>query len=558
MTDVEMAQYPNLTKRENGRYYLRMRVPADLVKVLGEYRVRSLGTSDFAVALPAFRLALGEAEREYAEVRADQSLRARLASGSLHRITNTELDEIERQWWALRPRPLFHHSDDSVADLDLLLDNQSMSQRGAPGMADFLRSETDWVLIGAGYPSIAKSFGKIATTARRVDVDRTSEQYRYLMELVRRRLAWDIASKIAEVEGEPQPPEQIVPAPELENSAGMTVAQMIASFRSEREFGETDKKYKRVFQVLTELVGPDKLIASISRSDCIQIREFLRRLPAHTSKKPQWRELTLRQIAASLSAEDEPMAGKTLGTHMSNLAAVFNWAKAAGHIAVNPASGLSEKARPKVKRRGFEVDELRTIFEAVRPHRLNRPERYWVPLLAAFTGARANELCQLYVEDVLRIEDVACLSFTLHDTSGRLRRDVRLKTEASERLVPLHKAVLDAGFLAFVEQQKRAGEARLFPRLRLGANKRYSDAISRWFGPFLDGVGYSEPNLVFHSFRHAFANACRRAQVGDEAARALCGWTDVNQMSEYGDRSMVPVLNEAMQRTYPGLVVPGY
>lgn len=56
----------------------------------------------------------------------------------------------------------------------------------------------------------------------------------------------------------------------------------------------------------------------------------------------------------------------------------------------------------------------------------------------------------------------------------------------------------------------------------------------------MDRVGLSDPALVYHSFRHGFRDACRSADISEEAAHALGGWATVNQGQRYGNRGAVP------------------
>ena len=78
------------------------------------------------------------------------------------------------------------------------------------------------------------------------------------------------------------------------------------------------------------------------------------------------------------------------------------------------------------------------------------PYRRWIALLGLYTGARANEICQLYADDVVLVDNIWCIKVQ----SGR--PDQKLKTDNSKRLIPIHAVVLEAGFLAFV--QERVGE----------------------------------------------------------------------------------------------------
>ena len=79
------------------------------------------------------------------------------------------------------------------------------------------------------------------------------------------------------------------------------------------------------------------------------------------------------------------------------------------------------------------------------------PHRRWIALLALFTGARANEICQLYADYVQQVDGIWCLNIR----SGR--PDQKLKTANSARLVPLHRHLLQAGFIEFVKDRAGGG-----------------------------------------------------------------------------------------------------
>lgn len=57
-----------------------------------------------------------------------------------------------------------------------------------------------------------------------------------------------------------------------------------------------------------------------------------------------------------------------------------------------------------LRRRQFTIEEINKIFDAENflPWAKGRPDHYWGVLLAAGTGARANEVCQLYAGNVAR------------------------------------------------------------------------------------------------------------------------------------------------------------
>lgn len=97
------------------------------------------------------------------------------------------------------------------------------------------------------------------------------------------------------------------------------------------------------------------------------------------------------------------------------------------------------------------------------------PYHYWLPLIGYFTGARANELAQLDVVDFTQEladgkrgksrELIWCINFR-EDPPGTPERK-RIKT-GENRVVPIHPVLLELGLLNYVEEQKKAGQKKLF------------------------------------------------------------------------------------------------
>src|SRR3546814_15952878 len=94
-----------------------------------------------------------------------------------------------------------------------------------------------------------------------------------------------------------------------------------------------------------------------------------------------------------------------------------------------------------------------------------RDGRFWVPLIGAFAGLRLEEACQLRVEDIAEIEGLPCFFV-------RRGREQILKNAQSEREVPIHRALIAAGFLDHVAELKRRGEDRLLPELERGGDRK--------------------------------------------------------------------------------------
>ena len=119
--------------------------------------------------------------------------------------------------------------------------------------------------------------------------------------------------------------------------------------------------------------------------------------------------------------------------------------------------------------------ELKKIFER-EPYPADG-YRFWTPLLALYTGGRANEIAQLQVDDVIKTNcGIVCISIMddidddVDDNEPLSTPDDEkaiksLKTASSRRWVPIHPKLVEVGFLEFVATMKEKGEVRLFPEL---------------------------------------------------------------------------------------------
>ena len=107
--------------------------------------------------------------------------------------------------------------------------------------------------------------------------------------------------------------------------------------------------------------------------------------------------------------------------------------------------------------------------------------------------------------------------------------DKRLKTASARRLIPVHSALLELGFLEFVECQRKRGQVRLFPELK-EQRDGYGQMVSKWFTrTLLPQVPLQVPfdkttkaKRDFHSLRHTFVTALKHAHADEATA---CGNT---------------------------------
>jgi integrase len=163
---------------------------------------------------------------------------------------------------------------------------------------------------------------------------------------------------------------------------------------------------------------------------------------------------------------------------------------------------------------------------------------------------RLNECVQLRTDDIAVLDGVEVILIRADEED-----DKRLKTNASERFVPIHSELKKIGFLTYVAKMKRAGAVRLFPELPKGKRGYYSDPFQKWFSRFLASIGAKAPKTSFHSFRHCYRDALREADISTERVRALGGWTSKGGAEEiYGAGHRASTLGKEIEKVrYPGL-----
>ena len=233
----------------------------------------------------------------------------------------------------------------------------------------------------------------------------------------------------------------------------------------------------------------------------------------------------------------------TVNKQLTAVQAIANWAHDNGMILDDVQwsdpfrrmrLGEEEAARGGAP---FELSDLQVIFrtpvftQGERPKGGKGDAAFWLPLLALYTGGRLNELSSLKAADVAHngIIGAPCVFIKADKRSGK-----RLKTEQSERFVPLHPQLIAAGFLEYVADQmtERGANAWLFPKVAPGTTGK--SAFSKWFGRYIGTHGITNTSKVFHSFRHSFVDALRLAGVSGEINTALLGHTDPSVHEKYG------------------------
>lgn len=259
---------------------------------------------------------------------------------------------------------------------------------------------------------------------------------------------------------------------------------------------------KTAVESLVRFLGEKTPLATIRRSDLAKWYQHMREEGASTP---------------TLTNKQSYTGGK---------AGLFDWAMAAGYYPKgdNPASGhVSYSTREKRSRRklGFKAydrDQIQALFAPQAFEKLSKSAR-WASLLGLYTGARASEIGQLLIADV--VEEEGVLSIRISDEGPHQK----VKTDVSLRTVPVHPDLLALGFREWVSSLKSKGSQRLFPAGKADAKNGPGNWISKAFSRHLAevGKGWPEAKRGFHSLRKTFIQELQGAGVVSELRAQIVG-----------------------------------
>ena len=164
---------------------------------------------------------------------------------------------------------------------------------------------------------------------------------------------------------------------------------------------------------------------------------------------------------------DAKLNGKGIKLKLEGVSSILAWGISNEKLPDehNPARGVTVAAS-KSKKKGWPDEQAALILTKAREQ---SGYLRWAPLLMAVTGARAGEIAQLRISD-LREDDQGRWSAKILPEAGTV------KTEAGERAIPLHSAVVKEGFPRYLRTLDKA-TALLFPNL-FSTAKRREPAVS--------------------------------------------------------------------------------
>ncbi|WP_314017849.1 site-specific integrase [Stutzerimonas degradans] len=365
------------------------------------------------------------------------------------------------------------------------------------------------------------------------------------------------------------PANERIVSPTCNSKAGLSLAALVKEYeqRQIREGAWANPRTRITARArlegLCELLGGHRQVETLTRAEFNTLRDHLRGYPKNRHRLRATRNQPLSKIISD--GKFEPINPRTAKKFFELARALVTYAHDQGYITENIAAGLvfSTKGADAPRKRTYspsQIDKLLhgPVYTLTKPPRWRLDDyKFWLPLLGLYTGARLSELCQLRLEDIRQELGVWLISI---NQSG----SKQLKTSDSERLVPIHRQLIESGFLEFHQARLEAvgqdGKAPLFDNIRVYGDLSPGHVASRWYlgssqssHGYLGLCGLGEDGLTYHGLRHTFINQFRRQNLDLAKAKALVGHADKSTTGGYGDCYPSDVLKDELDKIDFGL-----
>lgn len=358
--------------------------------------------------------------------------------------------------------------------------------------------------------------------------ERVKGNYHSRHEITRHRL-FSGASSSARV------PTALPYPPEMNKTLSEIATEYVSRYRVERKWTpKTTRENESKFKFFIEIMEDPKL-KDITQTSLNTTRELLFKYPKNKTKSKIYKGWSLVKIKRSDIPSEHRLSVKTLETYCTQLNALLEYAitfcgapKWFAEIVVAPKPDIHAKTNES--RDVFTTDELTKIFTDLT--NVSTRAEFWLPLLALFTGARAEELAQLHLSDIQIVQGIPCISIDPLDSCGNKVKWV--KNSSSIRRIPIHEQLLDLGFMGLVEDMRKAGMTRLFEDLKpSGKDGKFSVNCTKNFNRHLKTnkmniVGTGGGAKVFYSFRHTFINYCAQNMLPKDFYERVAGHSAPN------------------------------
>ena len=325
-----------------------------------------------------------------------------------------------------------------------------------------------------------------------------------------------------------------------------SISKGIKKFISEKYklTSKSEMTMRSTLEMLIEKFG-DISLGKLDRGMCVDFKDDIKKLPKNRSKIQRFRDLDFHEQVKLNVDEKERISTKTVNNILGYVSSFMEWCVINDLVEKNFFKGMKLKidVRQQDERDRFTEEELKKIFQKhnyiefteVEKHKYSN---YWSPLISVFSGLRLNEICSLYLDNIIQVK---CNGrgkrwcFNILEESDR--PDKHLKTLSSRRIVPIHDILIDLDFIEFVEllKKRHTNRQRLFQELKYGEGS-YIRNVSVFFNKrYLTLLGLKTDKKNFHSIRHTVVDHLKQKGVEVSFINELVGHHHGNiDLDRYG------------------------
>lgn len=239
-----------------------------------------------------------------------------------------------------------------------------------------------------------------------------------------------------------------------------------------------------------------KAIGAISREDALAFTRKVAQLGCYVGKSWRMKGASLDKLVAA--SDCETISASTQRRTVGQVSHFMDWAVYEGELSSNPFRSVRVEAKGRTNHyKAFSDEEVKLLL-GQRDPRIGE-----VLTFCLLSGMRAGEASGLVRDDLVWKGNLGWFVWVRPN-------EVRsLKTEAAERLIPLHSAL--GSILT-----RLPSKGRLFPDLSV-------NMVTKRFAAMRARVGIVRRGVVFHSSRKWFVTQCERAGVPEHFTASIVG-----------------------------------
>ncbi len=290
----------------------------------------------------------------------------------------------------------------------------------------------------------------------------------------------------------------------------------------------TKAAYRQAARWFSEFVGEENSVRmAFTRTNAREFKKLLKLAPIRADQAGAFKSLKFPQfIRANESVGKPTISDQRINLILRGCNSFARWLTSHGYIDDSPFVGLTLTINTEgTKYPPFTIEELNTLAQspvftgALNEKSIHRPgnvmirdHRYWLWLLALFTGARLGELGLLVPDDIHEFKGVSVIKMP---TEKQRRGGVSIDPRERARPVPVHEELIKCGFIDYAHRMKSAGESKLFPKIKSSSSGDLMGEESKRLNRYLKNIGIKtgDRRVVFHSTRGTFVDAARRGGV---------------------------------------------